>query len=69
MGDPKVFCNCSSVEISMMSSTGPISNGPAIAPMLSNTFSALPTLNQPPLPVLQEIIEELPCFSPMSQFI
>ena len=26
------------------SSTGPIENGPAIAPILSNTLSALPTV-------------------------
>ena len=30
--------------MSIASSTGPIENGPAIAPMLSRTFSALPTV-------------------------
>ena len=48
--------------MSIASSTGPILKGPAIAPILSNTLSALPTVGQPPLPILQEIIEESPCF-------
>ena len=30
--------------MSIASSTGPISKGPAIAPMLSSTLSALPTV-------------------------
>ena len=43
-GLPKVLINCCSVVMSTASSTGPIEKGPAIAPILANTLSALPTV-------------------------
>ena len=43
-GLPNVLIKSCSVVISIASSTGPSLNGPAIAPILANTLSALPTV-------------------------
>ena len=69
IGFPKVFIKSVSVVISIASSTGPIANGPAIAPMLSSTLSALPTVKSTSLTNTPGDNCGVAMFFPESQFI